>query len=122
MTVQGPVKKQQPDGMSHRGGAPTHPPTPPPEKEPWYTLSYKPPVTRSVLNFLTQKCALLHTLLTGALWTAVRAHQSPYCESDGETDEHIAWDCPTWSAARTDTTHTLGLAGNIPVPDQRKSA
>ena len=36
MTVQGPVKEQQPDGMSHRGGGPTHsPPGPtqfPPEK------------------------------------------------------------------------------------------
>ena len=26
MTVQGPVKKQQPDGMSHRGHIPPHPP------------------------------------------------------------------------------------------------
>ena len=32
VTVQGPVKEQQPDGMSHRGGAPTHPPPPAPEK------------------------------------------------------------------------------------------
>ena len=31
VTVQGPVKKQQPDGMSHRGGGGgwTHPPIPP---------------------------------------------------------------------------------------------
>ena len=28
VTVQGPVKEQQPDGMSHRGGSQTHPPTP----------------------------------------------------------------------------------------------
>ena len=36
VTVQGPVKKQQPDGMSHGGGGggPTHPPTPGPAPPP----------------------------------------------------------------------------------------
>ena len=29
VTVQGPVKEQQPDGMSHRGGLPTPPTTTP---------------------------------------------------------------------------------------------
>ena len=34
VTVQGPVKKQRPDGMSHRGGTHLRPPPPPPQKQP----------------------------------------------------------------------------------------
>ena len=49
VTVQGPVKEQQPDGMSHTGvakGAPTTPPPPRPARRPF---SVHPRVTRPTL-------------------------------------------------------------------------
>ena len=52
--------------------------------------------------------ALLHTLLAGVLWTAVRAYQQglitsplcPYCKATDETEEHILWHCTAWAQAR----------------------
>ena len=55
-----------------------------------------------------QERSLLRTLLTGALWTAQRAHQCglrassmcPYCQGDTETEEHILWHCAAWAHVR----------------------
>ena len=53
--------------------------------------------------------ALLRGALTGALWTAVRAHERglqptrtcPYCDKRvPEDEEHLLWRCPAWAAAR----------------------
>ena len=53
--------------------------------------------------------ALLRGALTGALWTAARAHEwglrptrtCPYCDKRvTEDEEHPLWRCPAWAAAR----------------------
>ena len=70
--------------------------------------------------------ALLRGWLTGALWTAARAHARglratplcPYCSrQQEEDDEHILWACPAWGIHRsgawrslTRTARALGLS------------
>ena len=55
-----------------------------------------------------QEKLLIRTLLTGALWTALRAHQRgmrdsplcPYYKRAPQTEEHALWHCPEWTLAR----------------------
>ena len=73
--------------------------------------------------------ALLRGWLTGALWTAARAHARglratplcPYCSrQQEEDDEHILWACPAWGIHRSGawrslmrTARALGLSDQI---------
>ena len=73
--------------------------------------------------------ALLWGWLTGALWTAARAHARglratplcPYCSrQQEEDDEHILWACPAWGIHRSGawrslmrTARALGLSDQI---------
>ena len=66
-------------------------------------------VCASIASFQSeQEHSLIHTLLAGGLWTAVKAHQRgrstsqcyPYCQQADEKGLHIVWECTEWAAAR----------------------
>ena len=67
--------------------------------------------------------SVLHTPLTGALWTAVQAYQGvlialplcPSCKAADETEEHIPSDCTAWSHTRdTRTQQVHALVAKMP--------
>ena len=64
--------------------------------------------------------ALLPGWLTGALWTAARAHARglratplcPYCSrQQAEDNEHILWACPAWGIHRSGAWRSLMRTG-----------
>ena len=74
--------------------------------------------------------ALLRGWLTGALWTAARAHARglratplcPYCSRQQEDDEHILWACPAWGIHRSGAWRSLmRMARALGLSDQVNS-